>query len=262
MTPRVEGTASQWALVPASNAATPCVMVQLRRDCTNCTAICIPDFVCLTNFSLILSLCTRCAAVSQEYEHSPRVYSKACNGQCCLWFAWTSFRRFADVYSASPLSSMTPGVSCVHAPHQLLTASIRLGEVCRGYLKPEACRYASSDAQQAFCDIRQAFRLPSLGAATVAQILQFQLCLQGLAAFIVTDAIPSEEDLRAAATNNEIWSTYPDSNDGRTQYPGDTRAALAPLLAHRALRGRYRCSCMGMTIPSGLQMGSGTGPEA
>lgn len=84
-----------------------------------------------------------------------------------------------------------------------------------------------------------------LGAATVAQILQFQLCLQGLAAFIVTDAIPSEEDLRAAATNNEIWSTYPDSNDGRTQYPGDTRAALAPLLAHRALRGRYRWQLYG-----------------
>ncbi|KAK9819548.1 hypothetical protein WJX74_009907 [Apatococcus lobatus] len=68
---------------------------------------------------------------------------------------------------------------------------------------------------------------------------------KGLAAFIATNAVLTEEAVRVGAINNEIWTTYPDSNDGRTQYPGDTRAALVPLLAHRALRGQYKWQLYG-----------------
>ncbi len=63
--------------------------------------------------------------------------------------------------------------------------------------------------------------------------------VQGVAAFIASNDNLPEEELRVAALNNEVRITYPDSEDGRTQYPGDTRAALAPLLAHKALRGQY-----------------------
>ncbi|KAK9861544.1 hypothetical protein WJX84_011487 [Apatococcus fuscideae] len=63
---------------------------------------------------------------------------------------------------------------------------------------------------------------------------------KGVAAFIATNGNVSETELRVGQINNEVYVTYPDSTDGRTQYPGDTRAALAPLLAHRALRGQYK----------------------
>ncbi|KAK9839187.1 hypothetical protein WJX84_009199, partial [Apatococcus fuscideae] len=62
----------------------------------------------------------------------------------------------------------------------------------------------------------------------------------GVAAFIATDEAVTEAGARVGAVNNEVYVTYPDSTDGRTQYPGDTRAALAPLLAHRALQGQYK----------------------
>lgn len=57
--------------------------------------------------------------------------------------------------------------------------------------------------------------------------------MQGLAAFIATNEPTTESQERVGALNNEVYITYPDSTDRRTQYPGDTRAALAPLLAHR-----------------------------
>ena len=67
---------------------------------------------------------------------------------------------------------------------------------------------------------------------STAGLRQFHI-MQGLAAFIAINEPVTESQERVGAVNNEVYVTYPDSSDRRTQYPGDTQAALAPLLAHR-----------------------------
>lgn len=78
-------------------------------------------------------------------------------------------------------------------------------------------------------------------ASCILAHAQSSLCLlQGVAAFIATNENVTDAELRARSHHNEVLIHFPDNSDGRTQYPGDTRAALAPLLAHRALRGQYK----------------------
>lgn len=52
---------------------------------------------------------------------------------------------------------------------------------------------------------------------------------------------PIDDSLVAEGQHhNELFAYYPDFSEGRTKYPGDSRAALAPLLAHKALAGQYK----------------------
>ena len=52
---------------------------------------------------------------------------------------------------------------------------------------------------------------------------------------------PIDDSLVAEGQHhNELFAYYPDFSEGRTKFPGDSRAALAPLLAHKALAGEYK----------------------
>lgn len=42
------------------------------------------------------------------------------------------------------------------------------------------------------------------------------------------------------AENNETWVYYPDDTPARSFYRGDSRAALAPFLAHKELGDTYK----------------------
>ena len=93
------------------------------------------------------------------------------------------------------------------------------------------------------------FKLHRIGRSTACQSLVIwdgsssssvprqASAMQGLAAFVATNEPVSESEEQLGASHNEIYVTYPDSTDRRTQYPGDTRAALTPLLAHRCNPG-------------------------
>ena len=79
------------------------------------------------------------------------------------------------------------------------------------------------------------------------------VCLQDRRTYIVTNYTLPLERQEAAAQHNEVWEYYPDDRPLRTLFlQGDSRAALAPFLAHRhasqqtamhVLDLKHACSC-------------------
>ncbi|KAK9815274.1 hypothetical protein WJX72_000949 [[Myrmecia] bisecta] len=63
---------------------------------------------------------------------------------------------------------------------------------------------------------------------------------QGIRAFIASDAELSDEQKAERRAFNETWCNYPNDEPLRSYYPGDSRAALVPFLAHRHFGETYK----------------------
>ena len=63
---------------------------------------------------------------------------------------------------------------------------------------------------------------------------------QGIRTVISTNSEATASIQAEAAQNNETWVYYPDDSPARSFYKGDSRAALAPFLAHRELGDTYK----------------------
>lgn len=66
------------------------------------------------------------------------------------------------------------------------------------------------------------------------------LPMQGIRTVISTNSEPTAAIQAEAAQNNETWVFYPDDAPARSFYKGDSRAALAPFLAHKELGDTYK----------------------
>lgn len=64
--------------------------------------------------------------------------------------------------------------------------------------------------------------------------------MQGIRTVISTNSKPTAAIQAEAAQNNETWVYYPDDAPSRSFYKGDSRAALAPFLAHKELGDTYK----------------------
>ena len=64
--------------------------------------------------------------------------------------------------------------------------------------------------------------------------------MQGIRAFVAVNFVVDDMLVAEGQHHNELYTYFPDQYEGRSQYPGDSRAALAPLLAHKALAGQYK----------------------
>ena len=64
--------------------------------------------------------------------------------------------------------------------------------------------------------------------------------MQGIRTVIATNSQPTTEVQAEGARNNETWVYYPDDLPARSFYRGDSRAALAPFLAHKELGDTYK----------------------
>lgn len=63
---------------------------------------------------------------------------------------------------------------------------------------------------------------------------------KGIRTVIATNSTPSQADHTDSQRHGEVWTMYPDDNPLRALYPGDTRAALAPFIAHKLLGDTYK----------------------
>ena len=63
---------------------------------------------------------------------------------------------------------------------------------------------------------------------------------QGIRTVISTNSQPTKDVQAEGALNNETWVYYPDDSPARSFYKGDSRAALAPFLAHKELGDTYK----------------------
>ena len=63
---------------------------------------------------------------------------------------------------------------------------------------------------------------------------------QGIRTVISTNSQPTADVQAEGALNNETWVYYPDDTPARSFYKGDSRAALAPFLAHKELGDTYK----------------------
>ena len=64
--------------------------------------------------------------------------------------------------------------------------------------------------------------------------------IQGIRTVISTNSQPTAAVKAEGAQNNETWVYYPDDTPARSFYRGDSRAALAPFLAHKELGDTYK----------------------
>ena len=67
-----------------------------------------------------------------------------------------------------------------------------------------------------------------------------QACLQGIRTLLAVNSTVVVEHEYGREVSHESWRYYPDDNPPRGLHPGDTRAALAPYLAHH-VRGALAC---------------------
>ncbi|KAL0042102.1 hypothetical protein WJX77_003123 [Trebouxia sp. C0004] len=63
---------------------------------------------------------------------------------------------------------------------------------------------------------------------------------KGIRTVISTNSQPTAAVKAEGAQNNETWVYYPDDSPARSFYRGDSRAALAPFLAHKELGDTYK----------------------
>jgi len=70
----------------------------------------------------------------------------------------------------------------------------------------------------------------------------------GIRAVVVTNLNVTDVSPQEAREHNEIWTYWPDMEQGYQQkawYKGDQRAAMAPFIAHRELKGDYKWLLVG-----------------
>eukprot|EP00891_Asterochloris_glomerata_P009889 jgi/Astpho2/9889/fgenesh1_pg.00152_%23_12_t len=63
---------------------------------------------------------------------------------------------------------------------------------------------------------------------------------KGMRTFVAGNTPPSDTQVEEGKRFNETWSFYPDDVPLRSMYGGDSRAALVPYLAHKALGDSYK----------------------
>lgn len=64
--------------------------------------------------------------------------------------------------------------------------------------------------------------------------------MQGIRTLIATNSDISDDIRAEALQHNETWIYYPDDIPPRSFYRGDSRAALAPFLAHKEFGDTYK----------------------
>ncbi|KAK9811263.1 hypothetical protein WJX72_000828 [[Myrmecia] bisecta] len=63
---------------------------------------------------------------------------------------------------------------------------------------------------------------------------------QGIRTVVLSDKASSNDRLAEGKQFNETWAAYPDDSPLRSLYPGDSRAALAPFVAHSMLDNTFK----------------------